>query len=42
MLTKKQILKDLQLDDKMFSDRSVMSEISNAKNEMFLNIKILF
>ena len=28
----KQILKDLQLDDKMFSDRSVMSEISNAKN----------
>ena len=30
----KQILKDLQLDDKMFSDRSVMSEISNAKNEM--------
>ena len=30
----KQILKDLQLDDKIFSDRSVMSEISNAKNEM--------
>ena len=30
----KQILKDLQLDDKMFSDRAVMSEISNAKNEM--------
>ena len=30
----KQILKDLQMDDKMFTDRSVMSEISNAKNEM--------
>ncbi len=30
----KQILKDLQLDDKIFTDRSVMSEISNAKNEM--------
>ena len=30
----KQILKDLQLDEKLFSDRSVMSEISNAKNEM--------
>ena len=30
----KQILKDLQLDEKLFSDRTVMSEISNAKNEM--------
>ena len=30
----KQILKDLRMDDKMFTDRSVMSEISNAKNEM--------
>ena len=30
----KQILKDLQLDDKIFTDRSVMSEISNAKNEI--------
>ena len=30
----KQILKDLQLDEKLFSDRSVISEISNAKNEM--------
>lgn len=30
----KQILKDLQLDDKIFTDRSVISEISNAKNEM--------
>ena len=30
----KQILKDLQYDEKLFSDRSVISEISNAKNEM--------
>ena len=30
----KQILKDLQMDDKMFTDRAVMSEISNAKNDM--------
>ena len=27
-------LKDLNIDDKMFTDRSVLSEISNAKNEM--------
>lgn len=27
-------LKDLGIDDKMFNDRSVLSEISNAKNEM--------
>ena len=27
-------LKDLGIDDKMFTDRSVLSEISNAKNEM--------
>ena len=27
-------LKDLSIDDKMFNDRSVLSEISNAKNEM--------
>ena len=27
-------LKDLGIDDKMFTDRSVQSEISNAKNEM--------
>ncbi len=27
-------LKDLSIDDKLFSDRSVLSEISNAKNEM--------
>ena len=30
----KQILKDLQYDEKLFSDRFVISEISNAKNEM--------
>ena len=27
-------LKDLAIDDKLFNDRSVLSEISNAKNEM--------
>ena len=27
-------LKDLAIDDKLFSDRAVLSEISNAKNEM--------
>ena len=27
-------IKDLNLDDKIFTDRSVLSEISNAKNEM--------
>ena len=30
----KACLKDLAIDDKMFTDRSVLSEISNAKNEM--------
>jgi len=30
----KQCLRDLQVDDKLFTDRSVLSEISNAKNEM--------
>ena len=30
----KKCLKELELDDKTFSDRSVQSEISNAKNEM--------
>ena len=30
----KQILKAQNLDDKLFSDRSVLSEISNAKNDM--------
>ena len=30
----KNCLKELNIDDKMFTDRSVMYEISNAKNEM--------
>ncbi len=30
----KNSLKDLNIDDKMFTDRAVASEISNAKNEM--------
>lgn len=30
----KSCLKELGIDDKMFTDRSVLSEISNAKNEM--------
>ena len=30
----KACLKDLSMDDKLFTDRSVLSEISNAKNEM--------
>ena len=30
----KQCLKDLQIDDKLFNDRAVLTEISNAKNEM--------
>jgi DNA helicase-2/ATP-dependent DNA helicase PcrA len=30
----KQCLKELNIDDKIFTDRSVLSEISNAKNEM--------
>ncbi len=30
----KECLKTLDIDDKLFSDRSVLSEISNAKNEM--------
>lgn len=30
----KTCLKDLAIDDKLFTDRSVLSEISNAKNEM--------
>ena len=30
----KTCLKDLNIDDKMFTDRSVLSEISNAKNQM--------
>ena len=30
----KRCIKDLNLDDKMFTDKSVQAEISNAKNEM--------
>ena len=30
----KECLKSLNIDDKMFTDRSVLAEISNAKNEM--------
>ena len=30
----KECLKSLNIDDKMFTDKSVLSEISNAKNEM--------
>ena len=30
----KNCLKDLNIDDKLFNDRAVLSEISNAKNEM--------
>ncbi len=30
----KQCMKELDVDDKMFTDRGVLSEISNAKNEM--------
>ncbi len=30
----KQCIKELNLDDKMFTDRGVLSDISNAKNEM--------
>ena len=30
----KECLKNLKIDDKLFTDRSVLSEISNAKNEM--------
>ena len=32
----KECLKALNIDDKTFSDRSVLSEISNAKNEMLI------
>ena len=30
----KQCLKELEIDEKLFNDRAVLSEISNAKNEM--------
>ena len=32
----KQCLRELNIDDKLFTDRSVLSEISNAKNEMLI------
>lgn len=35
----KQCLKELNIDDKLFSDRSVLSEISNAKNEMLTPVQ---
>ena len=35
----KQCLKELNIDDKLFTDRSVLSEISNAKNEMLTPIQ---
>ena len=35
----KQCLKQLNIDDKLFSDRSVISEISNAKNEMLTPVQ---
>ena len=30
----KQCLKELQMDEKLFNDRAVLAEISNAKNDM--------
>lgn len=35
----KQCIKEFNLDDKIFSDRSVLTEISNAKNEMLTPIQ---
>jgi len=35
----KQCIKNLNLDDKIFTDRSVLSEISNAKNEMLTPVQ---
>jgi len=35
----KQCIKQINLDDKIFTDRSVLSEISNAKNEMLTPIQ---
>ena len=37
----KECLKTLKIDDKTFSDRSVLAEISNAKNEMLLGLTFL-
>ena len=35
----KQCLKELNIDDKIFTDRGVLSEISNAKNEMLTSVQ---
>ena len=35
----KQCLKELNIDDKLFTDRGVLSEISNAKNEMLTPVQ---
>ena len=35
----KQCLKELNIDDKIFTDRGVLSEISNAKNEMLTPVQ---
>ena len=35
----KQCLKELNIDDKIFTDRGVLSEISNAKNEMLIPVQ---
>ena len=35
----KQCIKALNLDDKIFTDRSVLSEISNSKNEMLTPVQ---
>ena len=37
----KECLKDLKVDDKLFPDRAVLSEISNGKNEMLDPKKII-
>lgn len=37
----KQCLKELNIDDKLFTDRSVLAEISNAKNEMLTPAQFL-
>ena len=37
----KQCLKQLNIDDKLFTDRGVLSEISNAKNEMLTPVQYM-
>ena len=37
----KQCIKEINLDDKIFTDRSVLGEISNSKNEMLTPEKYL-